>query len=64
MSPIENAPQYATVDEAASRLRVKSQTVRNWCKAGTLPYVKVGQRYLIPQSALSLQPVVGDSAKH
>lgn len=37
------AEKLLTVREAADRMRVTTQTIYNWVKAGTLPVVRVGR---------------------
>src|SRR5580658_8495690 len=34
-----------TVEQVAAELRLTSQTIRNWIKAGTLPAVRIGHVY-------------------
>lgn len=41
-----------TVDEAAEMLRHSRYTIRNWIKQGRLSATRVGQRYLIMESAV------------
>lgn len=42
---------YTTV-EVAAICRVTEWTVREWCKAGTIPATKAGRKWLIPESSL------------
>jgi excisionase family DNA binding protein len=44
--------EYLTTKEAAERLRVSVETARRWCRAGTLPTVRIGRAHRIPLSAL------------
>jgi excisionase family DNA binding protein len=38
--------------EAADYLKVSTQTIRNWLKNGTLPYIRLGGRYRIEKSVV------------
>jgi excisionase family DNA binding protein len=40
--------EWLTVSEYARRYRVSEQTVRNLCRTGKLPAVKVGRLFRIP----------------
>lgn len=40
-------PEFLTVPEVATRLRVDPATVRRWIEAGTLPAVKPGRHYRV-----------------
>ena len=48
-----NLENYFTVNEAANRVRVRPQTLRNMMAARKIRYVKFGGRSLVPESALS-----------
>ena len=48
-----NLENYFTVNEAANRVRVRPQTLRNMMAARKIRYVKFGGRGLVPESALS-----------
>ena len=48
-------PQLATVDEVAPLLRLEPDTVMRMCRAGRLPAVKVGHRWLIHLGRLAEQ---------
>jgi excisionase family DNA binding protein len=39
--------RVVSVDEAARHLSVSVQTIRRWCKAGALPYVRRGRELRI-----------------
>jgi excisionase family DNA binding protein len=39
--------RVVSVDEAAGHLSVSVQTIRRWCKAGLLPYVRRGRELRI-----------------
>jgi excisionase family DNA binding protein len=49
------ARTWVTVPEAAALLYVVDETIRNWCKAGVLDYVRVGRqgRFRIPIRSLA-----------
>ncbi len=55
---IEGLPIFLTVDQVASILRIRSQTVRDLLKAGRLPGVRVGGgseregRWRIPRAVI------------
>ena len=48
MSSNEEASKHLTVAEAAARLRVSHQTVRNLIKRGELRVLKLPGKFLIP----------------
>ena len=39
--------EYLTADEAAQRLRVHGDTIRDWCRTGQLRATKVGKQWRI-----------------
>jgi excisionase family DNA binding protein len=39
--------RVVTVEQAAQHLSVSVQTIRRWCKAGALPYVRRGRELRI-----------------
>jgi excisionase family DNA binding protein len=41
---------FLTVDEVAARLKVNSQTVRNWIDRGALPAYRIGRRVRISRA--------------
>lgn len=43
---------FLTIDEAATRLRVKARTVRSWLEAGKLKGIKAGKQWRIPPENL------------
>ena len=43
----EDLPEYLTVEEIATKLRVKVYTVREWIRKGELVAYKVGRDYRI-----------------
>jgi excisionase family DNA binding protein len=45
--------QLLTVDEVASELRVKPETVRTWIRAGELEAVDLGREYRIYRADLN-----------
>lgn len=45
-------PLMLTREEAAKRFRVGKKTISNWICDGKLKAVKIGRRYLIPESEL------------
>lgn len=44
--------RFLTSAELAQRWRVEIETIRKWIRAGTVPYVQIGRRKLIPESVL------------
>jgi excisionase family DNA binding protein len=50
--PATDQPEFLTVREAAERLRLNEQTIRNWIDAGELRSVRVGRRVRIPRAWL------------
>lgn len=46
--------EYISPNEAADRLQVSPKTIRKWCQARRLPYVKVGGRIRIRPADLEL----------
>lgn len=60
-------PEYLTVAQVAAILHVSNQTVWDRIKAGRLPAIKEGRRYLIKQrdvdDYLSRQPPPGGEAQ-
>ena len=44
--------QTMTVEEAAKRLGIGRNTAYDAVRAGQIPSVKIGKRYLIPRAAL------------
>ena len=44
--------EYMTTQEAAIRLGVTVQTIRNWVKRGVLEGIKIGGRYFIRVESL------------
>jgi excisionase family DNA binding protein len=45
-------PQLVSVETAARQLSVSVQTIRRWCKAGALPYLRRGRELRIDLSKL------------
>ena len=45
-------PNLLTPEETADRLRVKLRTVTNWLRRGTLPGIKVGHFWRVPEESL------------
>jgi excisionase family DNA binding protein len=47
-SPVAPAPgeEYLTKLELAQRLHKTTRTIENWCKAGLIPFVKLGRSVL------------------
>ncbi|HEX8833568.1 MAG TPA: helix-turn-helix domain-containing protein [Abditibacteriaceae bacterium] len=43
---------YYTVEEAASVMKVSTETVRRWLRSGTVQGLKHGRDWRIPESAL------------
>lgn len=46
------AREYLTTGQAARRIGVSLQTIKNWIAAGKLPAKKVGGRYYVPRDAV------------
>jgi excisionase family DNA binding protein len=44
--------QYFTVEEAATLMKVSTETVRRWLRVGTVQGLKHGRDWRIPESAL------------
>ena len=44
--------EFLTLDEAAAFLRVSPSTIRNLCRAGKLPFFKIGARYRFSKETL------------
>jgi excisionase family DNA binding protein len=55
--------KFLTVEEVADRLRVSTDTVREWAKSGRLEAHRPGRRFLFTEEALGkfIQP--GKAAK-
>jgi excisionase family DNA binding protein len=49
---VDRLDPLLSVFEAAARLGLAPQTIRNWLSLRKLPCVKIGRRTRIPQSAL------------
>jgi len=45
--------EYLTTHEVSRLLGVNLRTIERWCKAGTMPAIKVGRRYRINRKHLS-----------
>jgi len=43
---------YGTVEEIAAELRLSEETIRRYCRDGSIPNVRVGREYRIPLSWL------------
>lgn len=43
-------PAKITVEEAAAQLRLQVRSLRGWIRAGKIPAVRVGKRYLLDQA--------------
>lgn len=41
-----------TVTEAAKRLKLSTQTIRNWCRRGNISSVRRGKKIFIPVSEI------------
>lgn len=41
-----------TVTEAAKRLKLSTQTIRNWCRRGSIVSVRRGKKIFIPASEI------------
>ncbi len=54
--------QLLTVPEVADYLRVSVATVRRWCADGTLPAIKAGRAYRVPQASLDKFNTAEESA--
>jgi excisionase family DNA binding protein len=44
MSAKEDLPEYLTLKEVVSLLKVHENTLRNWDKNGTLKAIRIGER--------------------
>lgn len=56
-----------TPAEVAKMLRVSAETVRNWCRSGELPSMKVGRQYRIAVAdfeAFKASRCLGGSLSH
>jgi excisionase family DNA binding protein len=53
--------RVVSVEEAARHLSVSVQTIRRWCKAGLLPYVRRGRELRIDLA--KVQPLSGDDVR-
>lgn len=49
---LEKYGDFLDVDEAASELHKSAWSIRNLCRKGELPSVKIGGRILIPKREL------------
>lgn len=49
---LESYGDFLSSNEAGTELHVTTWTVRDWCRKGVLPSVKVGNRLLIPKKQL------------
>lgn len=56
-----DAVRFLKVDEVALLLRVSKMTVYRLVHAGTLPSVKVGRSFRIPEQAVREQYLDGDT---
>lgn len=45
---IDLEPQYVTVGEVATVLRLSTRTIIRQCNEGAIPHVRVGREYRIP----------------
>ena len=51
------------VPEAALRLRVSKQTIRNMIHSGDIGAIRVGRNFKVPESELQRLLIEGDTAK-
>ena len=51
--------RVVTVEEAAQHLSVSVQTIRRWCKAGQLPYVRRGRELRIDLTKVRAMDAAG-----
>jgi excisionase family DNA binding protein len=49
-------PTYRTLDEASVILRTHQRTLRRYIKAGKIPFVRIGRKYLFRESDLMSLP--------
>ncbi len=49
---LESYGDFLNSDESSVELHVSAWTIRDWCRKGILPSVKVGNRVLIPKQQL------------
>ncbi|MBQ9003837.1 MAG: helix-turn-helix domain-containing protein [Eggerthellaceae bacterium] len=49
---LENYGDFLDSESTAIELHVSTWTVRDWCRKGILPSVKVGNRVLVPKQQL------------
>ncbi|MGH2857570.1 MAG: helix-turn-helix domain-containing protein [Solirubrobacteraceae bacterium] len=56
----DHRPELLTATQAAEALGSSSQSIRNWIRAGRLPAVRVGNRFLVPRS--EVDRMLGDLA--
>ena len=49
----QGSEKTVTIKQGAERLNVCEATVRKLCKSGTLPAVRVGRKWVIPEAKFS-----------
>jgi excisionase family DNA binding protein len=66
-APMLTDPQFITVAEAASLLRVSKMTVYRLCHSGELEAIRVGRSFRIPALALTAYingSAIGENSAH
>ena len=46
-------PTYESVDELAAELGISRQSVYTGLRAGTIPSIRLGKRFVIPRAAIA-----------